>query len=104
MADPVVEKTTTEKSSGEAALAQPPAPAPASDDNARKYLALATICSYGVFISLVVWLLVFHSDKISSVVATLLGTILGTQASNVQSVYQYYYGSSSGSTAKDKKP
>ena len=100
--------TVTEKKTGDAATQQPPPPAVIADDSARKYLALASITTYGVFISLVVWLLVFHSDKISSVVATLIGTILGTQASNVGSVYQYYYGSSSGSTAKsavlDKKP
>lgn len=105
MADetPVVETAVTEKKTGEAALTQPPAPAPAADDSVRGRLAALTVFSYGVFITLLVWLLVFHSDKISSVVATLVGTILGAQASNVSAVYQYYYGSSSGSTAKDKR-
>ncbi len=107
MADetPVIEKTETvsTKASGPAATNPPPAPA-AADDSVRGKLAATTVLSYGVFITLLVWLLVFHSDKISSVVATLVGTILGAQASNVSAVYQYYYGSSSGSTAKDKRP
>ena len=102
---PVVETTTTQtsKATGEAATKIPPPAPAAADDSVRGKLAAATVLSYGVFISLLVWLLVFHSDKMSSVVATLVGTILGAQASNVSSVYQYYYGSSSGSTAKDKR-
>jgi ABC-type microcin C transport system permease subunit YejE len=104
MSEPIVEKTTTEKASGEAALAQPPAPAPAADDKIRGHLAVVSTLVYGIFISLLIYLLVFHSDKISSVVATLIGTILGSQSSNISSVFQYYYGSSSGSTAKDKRP
>jgi len=101
----VVEKVTTETAkAGEAATQQLPPPPAAADDSIRGKLALGTVSVYGVFIGLVVWLLIFHSDKISSVVATLLGTILGSQGTNVSSVYQYYYGSSSGSTAKDKRP
>ena len=99
---PTAEKTTEvhEKTSGPQPVLLPTPPPIVADDNARKYIALITLFSYGCFISLVVWLLVFHSDKISPVVATLIGAILGTQANNVSSVYQYYFGSSSGSTSK----
>jgi hypothetical protein len=96
---PVVETTVTEKKTGEAATQQPPPPAVIADDNARKYLAAIVILQFMV----VVGYYIYAGSKLDNT-----QMILGAEITFMTSVLNYYFGSSSGSTAKsavlDKKP
>ena len=101
MPEPVVETTatTTTKASGEAALQPPPPPPVIADDNARKYLAAFVILQFMV----VIGYYLYAGNKLDNT-----QMILGAEITFMTSVLNYYFGSSSGSTAKsavmEKKP
>jgi hypothetical protein len=98
---PVVEKTTTEttKATGAAAVLQPPPPPIIADDNARKWLAGFVIFQFMA----VIGYYIYAGSKLDNT-----QMILGAEITFMTSVLNYYFGSSSGSTAKsaviDKKP
>jgi hypothetical protein len=100
MADPSVETTVIEKKVGDAATQQPPPPAIIADDNARKYLAAFVIVQFSV----VIGYYIYAGTKLDNT-----QMILGAEITFMTSVLNYYFGSSSGSTAKSavldiKKP
>lgn len=93
MADttPIVETTVTEKKTGDAATQQPPPPAVIADDNARKYLAAIVIVQFMA----IVGYMIYAGTKLDNT-----QMILGAEITFMSSVLNYYFGSSSGSTAK----
>ena len=98
MADepPVVETSTTQttKATGDAAV-NPPPPAIIADDNARKYLAVAVIVQFLI----VVGFIIYTGKGVATASNTEL-MILGAEVTFVTTVLNYYFGSSSGNTAK----
>jgi hypothetical protein len=94
MSEPSTETTVTEKKVGEAATQQAPPPAVVADDNARKILALAVIVQFLV----VVGYIVYRAQAGAASNAEMI--ILGAENVFVTTVLNYYFGSSSGSTAK----
>lgn len=70
-----------------------PAPAPISDDNARKYLAVAVIVQFVIVVGYIIL-----SVKTEATNAQMM--ILGAEIGFVSTVLNYFFGSSSGSTAK----
>jgi hypothetical protein len=95
MADAVVETTVTEKKVGDAATQQPPPPAIIADDNARKWLAIAVIVQFLI----VVGYIIYTNKGITQTSSTEL-MVVGAEITFVTTVLNYYFGSSSGSTAK----
>jgi hypothetical protein len=91
---PAVKTTVTEEKIGQAATQQPPPPAIIADDNARKVLALATMVQFLV----VVGYIIYRSQAGTASNAEMI--ILGAENVFVTTVLNYYFGSSSGSTAK----
>jgi hypothetical protein len=87
---PIVE-TTTEKHETVKTVGDPP-PIPAvADDSARKWLALAVILQFLALVSYWIYL-----GKVIDNIQMVLGAEIGF----VSIVLNYYFGSSSGSTAK----
>ena len=84
---------------GDAATQQPPPPAVIADDNARKYLAGIVVAQFLA----IVGYMIYAGTKLDNT-----QMILGAEITFMSSVLNYYFGSSSGSTAKsavlDKKP
>ena len=99
MPDPTVETTVTEKKTGDAAITQAPPPPVIADDNARKYLAAIVIIQFCI----VIGYYIYAGSKLDNT-----QMILGAEITFMTSVLNYYFGSSSGSTAKsaiiEKKP
>lgn len=104
MADetPVVETTVTQtsKATGEAATNPPPPPQVIADDNARKVLAVVVVVQFLA----IVGYMIYAGTKLDNT-----QMILGAEITFMTSVLNYYFGSSSGSTAKSalietKKP
>jgi hypothetical protein len=89
----VVETKETTKASTDVAAAAviSPAPATVADDGARKVLALAVIVQ---FLALVAYW-IYLGKPIDNI-----QMVLGAEISFVSMVLNYYFGSSSGSTAK----
>lgn len=92
-----VEKTSTEtvKLAGEAATNPPQPSLPVADDFARKSLALAVIVQFVLVVGFILW-------------ASRMGQkieygqlVIGAEIAFMTTVLNYYYGSSSGSTAKN---
>jgi hypothetical protein len=96
MADttPIVETTVTEKKVGDAATQQPPPPAVIADDNARKWLAVAVIVQFLAVVAFIIYTI--KSADVNNAEMMVLGAEIGF----VTTVINYYFGSSSGSTAK----
>jgi hypothetical protein len=94
MADPAIKTTVTEEKIGEAATQQPPPPQIVADDNARKWLALVIIAQFLAIVGYII----YRSQKGEASNAEMI--ILGAENVFVTTVLNYYYGSSSGSTAK----
>ena len=91
MADPVIETTTTEKKSGDVAITTPAAPPPVvADDNARKILAIVVILQFLILVAYIINVGKTNDNQL----------LLGAEISFVTTVLNYYFGSSSGSTAK----
>ena len=89
-------KTTTEtvKTTGDPSTVTPPLPAVVADDNARKWLAVAVIVQFLVLVGI----MVYSGKRIDDT-----QMILGAEITFVTSVLNFYFGSSSGSIAKDAR-
>ena len=94
MADAAIKTTVIDEKTGEAATQQPPPPQIVADDSARKYLAMATIVQFLV----VVGYIIYRSQ--AGIASNAEMIILGAENVFVTTVLNYYFGSSSGSTAK----
>ena len=92
----VVETKETTKASTEAAAAQVISPAPAivADDGARWWLAFAVIIQFLVVIGFII----YRTNANETNNAEMM--ILGAEIGFVTTVLNYFFGSSSGSTAK----
>lgn len=92
-----VEKSTTEttKISGSAATSPPPPAPPAADDFARKSIALAIVVQFVIVVGYTLW--ASHSGQKIEYGQL----VIGAEIAFMTTVLNYYYGSSSGSTAKD---
>jgi hypothetical protein len=99
MADttPIVETTVTEKKVGDAATQQPPPPQIIADDNARKWLAVGVIVQFLLVIGYIVYT---GKGQVQASNTELM--ILGAEVTFMTTVLNYYFGSSSGSTAKSQ--
>ena len=103
---PTVESTTethkVEKVTGEAG--QLPPPQIIADDNARKWLAVGVILQFLALVGFMVYLTLRSGRAVDPAQMMILGAEIGF----VTTVLNYYFGSSSGSTAKsavmEKKP
>jgi hypothetical protein len=93
---PKVEKhtQTTETVTTTGPPVQPAPPQIIADDNARKYLAVAVILQFLVVVGFII-----YTGKGAPASNTEL-MILGAEVTFVTTVLNYYFGSSSGSTAK----
>ncbi len=89
----VKETHETVTTKGSTDPAPTPAPVPAADDNARKWLALAVIVQFVVVVGYWIYL----GKAIDNI-----QMVLGAEIAFVSSVLNYYFGSSSGSTAKSQ--
>lgn len=91
---PVVEKVTetkeTTKTSG--APTQEPPPPVVADDRPRQLLAVATVLQFLALVGFIIWL--------AKPVDNAQMMILGAEVSFMTTVLNYFFGSSSGSTAK----
>src|SRR5580698_9337985 len=94
-ATPVVKTTVIDEKTGAAATQQPPPPAVIADDNARKYLACGVILQF----LLVVGYIIYSNKGVATASNTEL-MIVGAEVTFMTTVLNYYFGSSSGSTAK----
>lgn len=92
----VVETKETTKASTEAAAAAVISPTPAlvADDNSRKYLAVIVVVQFLALVAFIIYRT--NSGEVNNAEMMILGAEIGF----VTTVLNYYYGSSSGSTAK----
>ena len=80
-----------------------PIPVPVAtplDDKIRGRLAIVTVVGFGSLVAMIIAALIYFPNAVNGTTGTMLGTILGILAANVKDVYNYYFGSSSGSTQK----
>ena len=94
-------ETTTTK--GTTDPVQSPPPAVVADDTIRKWIAQEAIFTDFLLACFIRYLLFFQSSAVSKDVLPFatgaIGTIIGYKARDVGTVYNYLFGSSSGSTA-----
>jgi hypothetical protein len=106
---PVVEKTTqiagvteTTKATTETAAAAVISPPPAviADDWIRKVMAIGIILQFTLYIGLITLLLVYMGKELSQTANNIIMIILTAEIGYMGLAFNYYMGSSSGSTAK----
>jgi hypothetical protein len=90
-------------------VAPPPAPTQAADDWIRKALAIGMIVQFTAYIVLVTHIVLFLGKDVSTTANNLIMIILTAEVGYMWQTFNYYYGSSSGSTQKSailegKKP
>lgn len=104
MADetPVVETTVTQtsKATGEAATNPPPPPTTVADDWIRKALAVGTVVQFTLYIVVITYLIVYLGKELTNTANNIIMIILTAEIGYMGMCYNYYMGSSSGSTAK----
>jgi len=103
----VVETKETTKASTEvsAAAVISPTPPVIADDSIRKVLALGLVIQFTFYVLFVTYLLIYDvRTNLSTTASNLLMIILTAEIALMTLTYNYYFGSSSGSTAKNSKP
>ena len=96
-------QTTTKTEKTEVLTGAPPPPPPppiVADDWIRKALAVGTVLQFTIYIVVITYLIVYLGKELSNTANNIIMIILTAEIGYMGMCYNYYMGSSSGSTQK----